>query len=212
MKNIVILHGFNSGPGEKSQLAQKWLERNDLSDAVQLISPQLSHSPKQAVDELKERLLGKERDTLVIGTSLGGFYAAYLFCVLESKPFHTALVNPSWRPAETLSIHLNQKLINYKTAEEWVFTTSMHRELENLQEELHHKFRNLSDNQISVHLADQDELLDFTEMKNYFTLHKRAVPHYVYSTNHRFECMDELMDNCKQVMMEFLTDSKSHLL
>jgi hypothetical protein len=73
-----LLHGFNSGPGQKAEEINAYLKEYHLDADYELIAPQLSYEPKKAIDEIN--LLIEEHQTgsvFVIGTSLGGFYTNY---------------------------------------------------------------------------------------------------------------------------------------
>lgn len=91
----LYIHGFGgSGKGNKATLF-----RTHFADA--LIAPSLSYVPDLAIDTLKqvvESLLNHTTVT-VIGSSLGGYYAAYLS---EHYGLKAVLINPSVEPYETL--------------------------------------------------------------------------------------------------------------
>ncbi|VEB39893.1 esterase YqiA [Chromobacterium violaceum] len=72
--HIVYLHGFNSGPQSlKAGETASWL-RQHAPDIV-LHCPRLSPHPAEAARQADELIAGLPADTLLIGSSLGGFYA-----------------------------------------------------------------------------------------------------------------------------------------
>ena len=73
---LLFIHGFNSaGNGEKvTQL------RTNLSN-LEVVSPTLAYVPDKAMAELEKIIskgLKRKRKIMLVGSSLGGFYAAYL--------------------------------------------------------------------------------------------------------------------------------------
>lgn len=84
---IVYIHGFSSsGHSYKGRvLAQRW---------AHVFRPSLSHIPDLAIETLEEVLRALGRRTLLVGSSLGGFYAHYL-----SARHHlpAVLINPALR-------------------------------------------------------------------------------------------------------------------
>jgi hypothetical protein len=57
--------------------------------------PQLSPHPQQALDQAQQLIASLPTETLLIGSSLGGFYAAWLADKLKRK---AVLINPVVRP------------------------------------------------------------------------------------------------------------------
>lgn len=85
---ILYLHGFTSGP--QSYKARVLAEKmNQRGLAGHFVCPQLPPSPRAAI-ALAESLLGTQ--TTVVGSSLGGFYAAFL---AERYHLRAVLVNPA---------------------------------------------------------------------------------------------------------------------
>src|SRR5690606_4171388 len=50
---IILLHGFNSGPGQKAQVIHEYLIQNHLTNDYDLIAPKLDCEPKKAVSQIK---------------------------------------------------------------------------------------------------------------------------------------------------------------
>ncbi|MFD1260240.1 YqiA/YcfP family alpha/beta fold hydrolase [Entomomonas asaccharolytica] len=93
MKSLIYIHGFNSSAkGFKcQQIKDLMLERGQISH---FRAPNLSLSPLEAIDQLKEIILSLEKPTL-IGSSLGGYYATYL---AERYQLKALLINPAVLP------------------------------------------------------------------------------------------------------------------
>jgi len=72
LNRIILLHGFNSGPVQKAEEINEYLKEYHLDADYELIAPQLSHEPKEAIDEIN-RLIEEHQigSIFVVGTSLG---------------------------------------------------------------------------------------------------------------------------------------------
>ena len=185
---IILLHGFNSAPGQKAEEITAFLKEHHLLDDYQLIAPQLSYEPQKAIRAINQLIRQhKSGKVYAIGTSLGGFYANYFrakFHNVENVLVHA--INPSWNPSSTLLHALNQELENYKTKEKWVFTSDYLAQLEDFETFITTHLKQYQGNNYSVHLANSDELLHFDNLLDYLKEHQ--VPHQLfhYDTDHRF--------------------------
>jgi predicted esterase YcpF (UPF0227 family) len=91
---ILFIHGFGScGNGAKSAVLRAYF-RNDT-----LLAPDLETNPSRAIRTL-EQILACEPVDLLIGASLGGFFAVWLN---RTHPLPTVLINPAMQPWETLA-------------------------------------------------------------------------------------------------------------
>lgn len=94
MKQLVYLHGFNSGPQSlKAEETRDWLARHAPHTGFHC--PQLSVHPAIALDQAHRLVAGLPADTLLVGSSLGGFYAAWLAQTLGRR---AVLINPTVQP------------------------------------------------------------------------------------------------------------------
>jgi predicted esterase YcpF (UPF0227 family) len=111
----LYLHGFRSGPSSiKAQQTIGYFAASDYAHNVH--APQLCAAPGQAIDDaqfLYEQLIDEVgiENVIVIGSSLGGYYASYL---VERFGGRAALINPAIRPYELLQDYLgeNENLYN----------------------------------------------------------------------------------------------------
>ncbi len=98
---VLYIHGFaSSGRGSKA-----WTVRQHFG--AYAMAPSLSYVPELAFDtltQLVERFLPHEPIHL-IGSSLGGFYAANL---AERYGLKAVLINPSLKPYETLAAYTGE--------------------------------------------------------------------------------------------------------
>ncbi|MCK9534538.1 MAG: esterase [Pseudomonas sp.] len=92
--SVVYIHGFNSSPAscKAQQLRRAWLQLG-LSEE-QLLIPELHHHPERAIAQLQNAIAQLDQPVL-IGSSLGGFYATYL---AEQHHLKALLINPAVGP------------------------------------------------------------------------------------------------------------------
>ena len=73
---ILYLHGLNSSPTSlKASLLVRAIAQMGLADRLRV--PALHHHPRQAIAQLERLILELDRP-LLVGSSLGGYYATYL--------------------------------------------------------------------------------------------------------------------------------------
>jgi predicted esterase YcpF (UPF0227 family) len=99
---IVYLHGFSSGAGSSKAKALK----EALAPARFLVPDYPSHRPHAAVRELtqfiNEAVAARNgSQVMLIGSSLGGYYAQYLAAKLDVID-NVVLINPALQPQLTL--------------------------------------------------------------------------------------------------------------
>ncbi len=114
---VVYLHGFNSSPASiKARLFVEYCNALQIESVV----PALSHDPalamKTAMACVSQR---SEPPALLIGSSLGGYYATWL---AEKFKLKAALVNPAVSPCDHLDAGFPGRHRNYYTGEEYDFT------------------------------------------------------------------------------------------
>lgn len=194
---ILLLHGFNSAPENKKAIINQWLIDNNLSDRIDLLAPQLNYNPNEAIKQIGSIIQEHYGNIIVIGTSLGGFYANYVRAMNQTDQIKVHAINPSWSPSLSLKRELNKPQINLKTKENWIFTDAYLSYLAHFEKASKVELKHYTDNYFSLHLANADELLSFDDMLIY--LNENNVPNklYYYNTNHRFETVNELLENIK---------------
>ncbi len=102
-ERLIYLHGFRSSPRSfKAQMLGHRMAH--AGRAGDFVCPALPASPAAAVALILESIRPSPRD-VVVGSSLGGYYARY---VAEQCGPRTVLLNPSVRPAESLARHLGR--------------------------------------------------------------------------------------------------------
>ena len=91
MRKILYLHGFGSSgaSGTVDLLRREFWEKADAAHRAAIVAPDIPLDPLVALPMLKE-LAVSEKPDIVIGTSMGGFYAQQL------HGFTRICVNPSF--------------------------------------------------------------------------------------------------------------------
>jgi predicted esterase YcpF (UPF0227 family) len=103
--HLLYLHGFRSSP--QSAKAQIMAQRvQALHPGVSWWCPQLPASPAQAIDLLLQGTAEWPRDQMAImGSSLGGFYAAWLSAHFGCP---AVLINPAVHPSRDLARYIGE--------------------------------------------------------------------------------------------------------
>ena len=100
---LVYLHGFNSSPAShKAQVMKAHLEGRGLGQLY--ACPALPDTPREAIRAIETTIAGlNAREVTFLGSSLGGFYAAYL---AEKLGCRAVLINPAVTPHVGLEAYL----------------------------------------------------------------------------------------------------------
>ena len=117
--SVVYIHGFNSAPAsfKAQQLRKAWLQLGLPAEQLQI--PELHHHPQQAIAQLQAVIAQCEQPVL-IGSSLGGYYATYL---AQQHHLKTLLMNPAVRPHHMFDAFLAEQE-NLYTGAHWRLTES----------------------------------------------------------------------------------------
>lgn len=94
---ILYIHGFRAkGNGEKATMLRDYFRKE------RVISPSLKHKPEEDIEDLKtiiKKYWIEGEKVIVVGSSLGGFYAYYLSVIFNIP---CILINPCFNPWEAL--------------------------------------------------------------------------------------------------------------
>ena len=161
--HLLYLHGFRSSP--RSAKAQQVgavvqaLQQQGLD--ITWACPQLPPSPRQAVAEMEALVALWPRDTMVvIGSSLGGFYATVL---AERLGCRAAVINPAVAPARDLARHIGEQTAFHNPADRFFFRPEFITEFEALAPyPVRHPER------YWALIAQGDEVLDWHEMVSHY--------------------------------------------
>jgi hypothetical protein len=154
---IFYFHGFASSEKSwKIQLLKKTLTTHTI------IAPTLPIDPTEVVQLFEQIVKEKGKPKLVIGSSLGGFYAYYAAARFDIP---AALINPSITPWETLKQYTGLHK-RYYTGEPFEWKAGYPDKLKKLNDEIqaykpHHR-------QLHFFLAADDEVLALNEIPDQF--------------------------------------------
>ena len=156
--NILYLHGFQS-----SALSIKGQQLKDyctLYTSYTVHLPDLNMPPLQVIETISD-LIRQLDDVVVVGSSLGGFYATQLVAK-HSVP--AVLINPAMRPWQLFYDLFDQVNIPYVVNAQW---TLEHTQLDQLK---HMAVPFVQDaSKILVLLQQGDEILDYREAQRYYS-------------------------------------------
>lgn len=160
---ILYLHGFRSSPNSyKARLLKSALEQHQL--AHRWVCPQLPASPAAAI-ELCHQLIKQEQlqnpaeDLVVIGSSLGGYYAHVL---AEHWGCKSLLLNPAIHAPRDLATQVGEHK-HYHSDAPFVFLAEYVDELHAMQ-----PAAVTQPQRYYLIAASGDEVLDHTEMLDAF--------------------------------------------
>lgn len=113
---ILYIHGLNSSPASR-KASQLTVAMARIGKAAQLRVPDLHHHPRQAMIQLEAALVELGRP-LLVGSSLGGYYATYL---AERHGLKALLINPAVLPHQRFAGYIGTQT-NYYNGEVWELT------------------------------------------------------------------------------------------
>lgn len=159
---VVYLHGFRSSPRSSKAVMTGEAIRNlsSQNNPIEWYCPQLLASPKESMELVNKHIKDSKADQIVvIGSSLGGFYANYL---AEQYGCKAVVLNPAVRAPRELAPHVGM-LSSYDSDEPFDFRPEYIDELKALQVE------SITDpSRYFLLAAKGDELLDWQEMAAFY--------------------------------------------
>jgi len=159
----VYLHGFRSSPkSSKAVMTGEALEAlSSNTNPIEWYCPQLLASPKKSMEMVIDHIeRSKADEVVVIGSSLGGFYANFL---AEKYGCKAVVLNPAVRAPRELAPHVGM-MTAYDSDEPFDFRPEYIDELSTLQVEA---ITNPS--RYFLMATKGDELLDWKEMVNFYS-------------------------------------------
>lgn len=187
--HLLYLHGFRSSP--QSAKAQIMAQRvQALHPGVTWWCPQLPASPAQAVALLLQGTVEWPRAQMaVMGSSLGGFYAAWLSAHLAIP---AVLINPAVHPSRDLARYIGEHPVWQDPAQSIFFEPAYVQELRQLESQpLPTRAATLA------LIAKGDEVLDWREM---LARHQAGQVRLIEGSDH---ALSDFEDHLPQIL-EFL--------
>ncbi|GED12047.1 YqiA/YcfP family alpha/beta fold hydrolase [Aneurinibacillus migulanus] len=183
---LLNIHGFSS-----SGTNAKYTFLRSVFPEETIVSFDLPIEPRAAIRELEQSIeKHKTEPILLVGSSLGGFYAYYLSVKYDC---HAALLNPSLMPFATLMDCLGENT-NYDTGEPFVFTEGHIKQLRDMFQEIY-----LEGNHALLHVfvCEDDERLDHTQTRKML----KGCGTFVSFPNggHRFAELERIQDTMSHI-------------
>jgi predicted esterase YcpF (UPF0227 family) len=195
-KMIIFIHGYGtSGKGEQVDML-----REQFGD--ELVVPELRHKPAADMIALSAMIIDahqKNEKVLLIGCSLGGFYAKFLSALYNVD---AVLINPAYTPSTSLT--------NYGTFQKYdcddVFGwgESQNNELQRIESAIPDIERwRIRMNTAKLHffVATDDELLDHSHLKNEFAFVKEFD-----NCGHRFFRFGEIVPDIMKIYVDICAE------
>lgn len=155
--SILYIHGLNSSPlSTKARQLEAVMQQLGLAD--QLRVPALHHHPRQAIAQL-EAAIAELGAPLLVGSSLGGYYATWL---AERHGLKALLINPAVTPHKLFDGYLGTQR-NHYTDETWELTHDHVQALAELEVPAP-----TDAGRYQVWLQTADETLDYRHAEHYY--------------------------------------------
>ena len=123
-QRFLYIHGFNSSPAsEKAIVFSRWCRKN--RPGAEVYVPELPFDPLAAMRTL-ETVFTEGPVALMLGSSLGGYYATWLS---EKYNAPAVLINPAVRPWEYMENSVPSLQTNYHTGQQYELTADHVRSL-----------------------------------------------------------------------------------
>ena len=192
--NIIYLHGFQSNSNSiKGQQLKQYCAQHRPNDVVHL--PDLNMHPQQALD-LVSRDIERLSDVVLVGSSMGGFYATQL---VAKHGIPAVLINPAMRPWHLFRTLFATTALPYAVTADWSLDEAQLDHLEYISVPF------VQDaNTILVLLQQGDEVLDYREAQRYYSEASQGAMLMIES--HGSHAMHDFADKIPAVL-QFLSDS-----
>ncbi len=155
--SILYIHGLNSAPeSKKATQLRSVMQQMGLDDQLQV--PALHHHPRQALMQL-DAAISELGSPLLVGSSLGGYYATYL---AERHGLKALLVNPAVSPHRMFDGYLGTQT-NLYSGQTWELTHDHVAALAELEVSAPQ-----DPQRIQVWLQTADETLDYRHAEKYY--------------------------------------------
>lgn len=158
--HLIYLHGFLSSPQSvKAQQTVSYCGEIGLGKAYTF--PMMRNGPAQTIVELTQLIESKDTDDIILmGSSLGGFYATHLS---QMYGLPAVLINPAVRPFELWEQHVGEHR-NYHTDEIHTVSREHIDELKDIDVKTLEQPENFL-----VFVQTADETLDYTQAVEKFS-------------------------------------------
>src|SRR5882672_1745978 len=182
---LIYIHGFNSSPASsKAQLLKARLVA--LGRGAEFAAPALPPGPAQAA-ALLDALAKRNSGAVLVGSSLGGYYATWL---AEKHSLKAVLLNPAVRPYDLLKDHLGPQQ-NFHTGEHYEFTMRHVEEMRALE------VASITPARYLLIAATSDEVLDYrSAVKRYEGCRQIVIVGSYHGLSYFENHVDAVMEFC----------------
>jgi len=200
--NLIYLHGLDSDANAtKGQILDTYCQQH--CPEIQVIRPDLNMSPAKVVEKVSALVSATSQNTLLVGSSLGGYFATYLSNQLDVPAL---LINPSIQPHISLQRFSEQAErsgmpndIIYTTSGGWQMTTA------DLDWFANHQLLTLNHpHKVAAIIKRGDELLD-AEQSQTFYHSQNALVTMQDSGDHRFSDFEAQLPVVMSLIEQIIT-------
>ena len=179
---IIYIHGFSSSANStKGQILKDYFAGKE-----NVLTPGLPEEPNKTIKHLENLInTAKDEKVLLIGSSLGGFYAFVLHS--KYKNLRTVLINPALYPYKQLKPYVG-KNINRSNGEEFEWKEEYLSQLKKMNDEMN--FKDI--NGIMLLLAKDDELINYKETLDEIGNSNKTI--LLDNAGHQFSRFNEVLD------------------
>ena len=184
IKTVLYFHGFaSSSDSKKAKVFKKYI--SSLNKSIKVIVPDLNNNFKDAIEEINQLIKTNQKPVAFVGSSLGGYYAAYFSSLNKAK---AVLINPATPPLKGFDMYLG-KNINYSTGEKFTLTKKDIQFLRSIS------FKSYGNHKNTIVLVESgDEVLDYIDAYTYF---KGSHVEIEFGGNHSYESLQKNLEKIR---------------
>ena len=177
-KTILYLHGFaSSSNSNKAKILSSYISK--ISSNSKLMIPNLDNNFKKAISQIELLIKNSDQPISFIGSSLGGYFAAYFASIENAKAI---LINPAIPPLKGFDEYLGENK-NYSTGQKFLIEEE---DIKFLRRLLTKKYLN-KENTL-VLMESGDDVLEYKKTSKYF---EGCHIDIVFGGSHSYESMGE---------------------
>ena len=175
-KTILYLHGFaSSSNSNKAKILSSYISK--ISSNSKLMIPNLDNNFKKAISQIELLIKNSDQPISFIGSSLGGYFAAYFASIENAKAI---LINPAIPPLKGFDEYLGENK-NYSTGQKFLIEEE---DIKFLRQLLTKKYLN-KENTL-VLMESGDDVLEYKKTSKYF---EGCHIDIVFGGSHSYESM-----------------------
>ena len=175
-KTILYFHGFaSSSDSNKAKIISSYISK--ISSNTKIIIPDLNNNFQKAISQIELLIKNNDKPISFIGSSLGGYFAAYFAGIYNAKAI---LVNPAIPPLRGFDDYLGENK-NYSTGEKFNIKKEDIKFLRGLS-----KKEYINKENTLILMESGDEVLPYKETSEYF---KGCYIDIVFGGSHSYESM-----------------------